>query len=881
VATVRAASPLDQEIVRKFFHELAPESRYRRFFSPSDPPADVISRLCGLPGAGQGVTLLAMRSLAGEERLIGTASYIRVEEGVAEVAFAVDDHFGHLGIATGLLERLAALASDAGFTRFRATTLAENAPMLRVFRDSGFTIKSKLDGSCVEVELALTPSARSVAAYEQREHLATAASIRPLLHPESVAIVGVSRDPRGLGRRVFDALVAAGYQGRLYPVNVRADEIAGVKVHRSVRNLPHGVDLAVIAVPREAVLETIDDCAAAAVKAAVVITAGFAEVGPAGWELQQKLLDKVRGYGMRMIGPNCMGLLNTSLKLNASFSPIVPPSGRIALSSQSGALGLAILSLARERQIGLSTFVSVGNKADVSGNDLMQYWEDDPSTGVILLYLESFGNPRRFVRLARRIGHKKPIIALKAGRSRAGRRAAGSHTAALAASEVAVDALFRQSGVIRAETIDEMFDIAACLDSQPLPAGRRVAIVTNAGGPGILAVDACEAAGLSVPELDAPTRQRLAEFLPAVATLGNPVDMVASAGADEYRKCIEVALSADEIDALIVIYAPIDSDRSGATLAAIREAVAAGRRGKGKDKPVLACLMAEAGHRAPLDASGERIPTYAFPENAVRALGKITTYATWRTQPPGLFWSFDDIRADEARALCQEILETRGDTWLTPDEWRRVASAFGLPIVPGILAHNAEEAGAVASTLGFPVAAKLSSRGIIHKSDVDGVRLNLGSADAAAAAFEEILASAHKHGVADKLDGVLFQPMVVGGTEMIVGLVDDPLFGSLVGVGMGGILVEALGTVRFRIAPLTDRDTDELLAEVRSTGLLDGYRGRPRADVDALTEVILRVSRLAEEIPEILEVDLNPVTVLPAAQGCRIVDARVRVGRNS
>src|SRR4029453_5485695 len=482
-------------------------------------------------------------------------------DAVAEVAFAVDDNFGHLGIATGLLERLAALGSDAGFTRFRATTLAENRAMLQVFHDSGFTIKSKLDGSCVEVELALTPSARSVAAIEQREHLATAASIRPLLHPESVTVVGVSRDSRGLGRRIFESLVTSGYQGRLYAVNAHTNEIAGVKVYRSVRDLPHGIDLAIVAVPRNAVLEVIDDCAAAAVKSTVVISAGFAEIDPEGWEQQQRLLDKVRGYGMRMIGPNCMGVLNTSLKLNASFSPIVPPSGRIALSSQSGALGLAILSLARKRQIGFFTFLTnekkkkgVAHKVAVSGNDLLQYWEDDPAPRVVLLYLESFGNPRRFVRLARRIGQKKPIVALKAGRTRAGRRAAGSHTAALAASEVAVDALFRQSGVIRADTIDEMFDIGASPDPQPLPSGRRVAILTNAGGPGILAVDACEAAGLAVPEFAETTRQRLAEFLPPVATLTNPVDMVASAGPEEYRHAIAATLDAEEVDALIVIY---------------------------------------------------------------------------------------------------------------------------------------------------------------------------------------------------------------------------------------------------------------------------------------------------------------------------------------
>jgi acetate---CoA ligase (ADP-forming) len=881
VAAVRPATPTDQESLRTFFHELSPESRYLRFLSPAEPPAVVVSRLCGFADASEGVTLLAVRSAAGQERLIGTASYIRTGDAVAEVAFAIDDAFGHRGIATGLLERLAALASEVGFSRFQATTLFENTAMMSVFRDSGFTIKSKLEGSCLEVELALTPSARSVAIYQEREHLATAASIRPLLRPDSVAVLGVSRNPSGIGRRIFDALVATGYRGHVYPVNARADEIGGVKAYRSVRDVPLGVDLAIIAVPRDAVFEAIDDCAAAKVKSVLVITAGFAEIGAAGRTLQQKLLDKVRGYGMRMIGPNCMGLLNTSILLNASFSPIFPPLGRIALSSQSGALGIAIVSLAAERQMGLSAFVSVGNKADVSSNDLLQYWEDDPSTDVILLYLESFGNPRRFVRLARRIGQKKPIVALKAGRSRAGHRAAGSHTAALAASEVAIEALFTQSGVIRADTIDEMFDVAACLESQPLPAGRRVAVVTNAGGPGILAVDACEAAGLIVAEFSEATRRRLAERLPTLATVANPIDMVASAGADEYRHCIEIALAAEDVDALIVIFTPVDSRRGIATLAAIREGIAAGRVSGAKSKPILACLMAEAGQPIPLDAAGERIPVYRFPENAARALGKVAAYATWRAQPPGLFWDFNDIRASEGRDLCRQILDKRGEDWLTADEWRQVASAFGLPTVPGSCVHSADEAAAVAADVGFPVAAKLSSTQIIHKSDIDGVRLNVASAEAVRAAFNELIAAAGQHGLADPALSVLIQPMIVGGSEMIVGLVEDPLFGPLVGVGPGGVFVEALGAVRFRIAPLTDHDAEGLLAEIRRTRLLDGYRGRPRGDVDALLDLVLRVSRLAEEIPEIVELDLNPVIVLPVGQGCRIVDARIKVVRGT
>jgi acyl-CoA synthetase (NDP forming) len=505
-----------------------------------------------------------------------------------------------------------------------------------------------------------------------------------------------------------------------------------------MRDVPPGVDLAVIAVPRDRVLTVVDDCAAVGVKSVVVITAGYAEAGEDGRAHQQALVDRVRGYGMRMVGPNCMGLLNANpaRRLNASFSPLFPKPGHLGLSSQSGALGLAILALAAERGLGLSTFVSVGNKADVSSNDLLEYWEEDDATHVILLYLESFGNPRRFARLARRIGRTKPIVAVKAGRTRAGSRAAGSHTAALAANDAAVEALCRQSGVIRADTIDEMFDVAACLDSQPLPAGRRVAVVTNAGGPGIMAVDACEANGLTIPTFSAATRARLATFLPPAACTGNPVDMVASAGPDEYRQAIEVALADAEIDALLVIFAPVDVRQSQATLAAIRQGIANARQGNATAKPVLACVMADAGRPQSLEVGNERIPAYAFPENAVSALAKVAAYAEWRTQPPGLLWGFDDDYANEARGICRDAAEARGEDWLTDEELRRVLNAFRLPIVASAIACTAEEAAASAAVLGFPVVVKIRSHSVQHKTEIGGVVVNLQTADAVKQAFD-------------------------------------------------------------------------------------------------------------------------------------------------
>jgi len=815
VAGVRRSRQDDRAAMRRFFHELSPESLRRRFFTASEPADALVDRLCDSSDEQRSVTLIAERTLAGDTRIIAVGSYIATTDAAAEAAFAVDDRLQGQGLATELLERLAVIAAGHGFRRFDATTLADNYAMLGVFRDSGFEVRSKSASGAIEVTLNLIPSAEGVVAAEARRRRSTAASLRPVLEPRAVAVIGASRDAAGIGRRILDALIGAGFSGPVYPVNPAATEIAGLPAYGSVRDVPGAVDLGIIAVPRDRVLAVVDDCAAAGVKSLVVITAGYAEAGDEGHARQQELVERVRGYGMRMIGPNCMGVLNASpaMRLNASFSPLFPPSGPVGLSSQSGAFGLAILALASNRGVGLSTFVSVGNKADVSSNDLLEYWEEDDKTRVILLYLESFGNPRRFARLARRIGRSKPIVAVKAGRSRTSSRAAGSHTAALAAGDAAVDALFHQAGVIRADTIDEMFDIAACLDAQPLPVGRRVAIVTNAGGPGILAVDACEAAGLSVVSFSAKTREQLAAFLPACASTGNPVDMVASAGPDEYRRVIEIALADTETDALIVIYAPVDVRKSAATIAAIREGIAAARRAGAAQKPILACVMADPGRPQPLDIEGERVPVYEFPENAVRALAKVAAYAAWRVQPPGLLWGFDDVHPEEARAICRGAIAARGEDWLTDEETRRVLHAFGLPLA------------------------------------------------------------------VNTVDGVAIQPMPGAGVETMIGVAADRLFGPLVAFGLGGTLVELMGDVRFRIAPLTDRDADELLHEIRGFPLLQGFRGRPPADIEALRDVLLRVSRLADEIPEIVELDLNPVIALPDGDGCRIVDARIKVGR--
>ena len=891
VVSVRLSVAEDREQIRQFFHRLSPESRRKRFFTPTEPAVSLIDQMADSSAPARGLTLIASRLHDEELRFVAVASYIAVNATAAEVAFAVDDELQGRGISTALLERLAVLAMRAGFERFRASTFADNHAMLEVFRDSGFEIRSKTSAGVVDLQLSLTPSADSIRFAEERSRQATARSLLPLLAPTAIAVIGASRDPASIGRRVFDGLRAGGYTHPVYPVNPKCSDLDGVPCYASARDLPSGTDMAVIAVPATAVLGVVDDCAAAGVKSLVVISAGFAEASDDGRALQRTLVERVRNRGLRMVGPNCMGVLNAgeSVRMNASFSPIMPEPGRVALLSQSGALGIAIIDLARDRHVGLSTFVSVGNKADVSGNDLLQYWEGDPDTSVILLYLESFGNPRRFARLARRVGRQKPIVALKAGRTNAGVRAASSHTAALAASDVAVNALFEQSGVIRADTIDEMFDIAACLEAQPLPQGARVAIVTNAGGPGILAVDACVAAGLQVSEFTDATRKRLQSFLRPEANISNPVDMIASAGPEEYRRTVEAVLADEEVDSLIVLYTPVDPRTAPETLAGIRSGIAAGRAAGGRPRPVLACVMAETDKREPLEISVastsdqqrsvERVPTYAFPENAARALGKIATYSAWRAQPPALYWSFDDIRVQDARSLCRSVIATRGSSWLTPEETRRLLNDFGLPLLPTVLSRSADEAAALAALFGYPVVAKLQMGSLLHKSDVGGVHVDLTSERAVRNAFRDLTALASQHGSPNAAagEGVVIQPMITGGVETMIGVTDEKVFGSLVAFGLGGIHVEVLGDVRFRVAPLTDKDVDDLLHGIRGYKLLQGYRGHPPADIDALRELLLRVSCLAEEVPELVELDLNPVIALPPGNGCRIVDARARV----
>ena len=820
------------------------------------------------------LTLIAMRSVDGETRVVGAAGYRVTEPGQADIALGVDEAFRGKGLASRLVERLALAAAGQDICRLTAHAGKGSEALLEVLRRSGFSLGERKEAKGIDIDLAVLPDAEAGRRSELRDRLATRASMRPFFHPRAVAVIGASRDPESLGYRTLHALVLNRFQGPVYAINPKAPSIGAIPAYPNVRSLPQPVDLAIVLVPKQHVTAVVEDCAAAGVRAVVVITAGFAETGEEGRARQDELLAVVRANGMRMVGPNCMGLLNADpqVRLAATFAPVFPPAGNVAMSSQSGALGLAILATADQLGIGLSTFVSVGNKADVSSNDLMQYWEDDERTDVILLYVESFGSPRRFARIARRVARKKPIVAVKSGRTGAGKLAAGSHTAALAESDVAVDALFRQTGVMRAATLEEMFDMALVLSSQPLPRGKRVAILTNAGGPAILCADACEGQGLQITDLSAPVRAALAAFLPEEASTRNPVDMIASADADDYRRALEVLLRADEVDALILIYAPIEAAQIGPVEAALHEVLGA----VGREKPVITCLMGEGG-RGQSRGLRRGIPSYVFPEDAALVLGRVTAYAAWRREPEGRWPEFQDCEAPAARALCRRILAERGATWLRAEEVREVFQLCGLPLVAQRVAGSAEDAIAAAQELGFPVVLKLIAQDLVHKTDVGGVQLDLRDADAVRNAFYTMRGRLEDAGEAARFQGVLVQPFVHGGVEVIVGATEDPVFGSLVAFGLGGIHVEVLGDVVFRVAPITDVDAQEMVQGIRGRKLLTGYRGRPAADEAAIGDVLLRISSLVDEVPEIDDLDINPMLAMAPGEGCRILDARIHV----
>jgi acyl-CoA synthetase (NDP forming) len=704
-------------------------------------------------------------------------------------------------------------------------------------------------------------------------------SLKRFFYPRHIAVVGASRNPTGIGHRIIESLQQGGFPGSIIPVNPKGTAIAGLPVFSSLRTVPGPVDLVIIAVPSDLVLSVIDDCAAKRVPAVVLITAGFAETGGSGISLEERLREEVRRHGIRLIGPNCFGLMNLdpAVRLNATYTPAIPPTGRVALASESGGMGLAVVTAAGRLHLGLSSFVSVGNHADVTVNDLLEYWEQDRATDVILLYLETIVDPHRFRLIAERVGKKKPIVVMKAGRTQVGQSAAGSHTAALATNETAVDALFTQCGAIRAKTLEDFLALATGLSNQQLPSDRRIGILTNSGGPGVLCADSCAAEGLTVPELSKETQSSLAAFLPPTAALNNPVDVIGFATQDQHALAIAAMLNANEIDALIIVHVSVRAEDNPPVAAGILQGIQAARRTIGKNKPVYICWMAEGDLDRTFTVDGETIPTYPHPEIPARIVSHAVDYDNWRRQPLGQVPIYTDADLEAARLICTKALSERGSGWLTTEETRAILGAMNLPLAQGAVATSAEEAVKLAQKIGYPVAVKLASHRIVHKTEVGGVHLNLADDQAVRNSFEAIRAKLAQAGKMDAMEGVLVQPMLSVGVEVMVGMSRDPLFGPLIAFGLGGIHVEILGDVQFRLAPLTGQDAEEMIRGIKGCRLLTGYRGRPAVDLKAIEDVLLRISHLVKAIPEISELDLNPIFALPEGQGCRIVDARIRI----
>ncbi len=865
---IRVMRPSDEPGLCALLTSLSEESRWLRFYclQNSSGIAAEAHREANLDHA---FGLVACSGT--DERVVGHAFYAVVGEQRAEVAFTIANDFQGRGLGSILLGQLAQVASANGIEIFEAEVVAANHRMLHVFRASGFPIEVNAKAGQLHVVFPTSFTAEARQQFERRESIAAVNALKLFFEPRAVAVIGASRQRGTIGGEILHNLLSYGFKGPVYPVNPSASEIQYVKSYPTIEAVPGPVDLAVIVVPAEKVIEVTNSCALKGVKALVVISAGFSETGSEGKALQAELVSVCRGAGMRLIGPNCMGIANTnpSVLLDATFAPGIPPTGRVGFSSQSGALGLAIMEFASSLGLGISTFVSVGNKADISGNDLLRYWESDDDTDVILLYLESFGNPKKFSEIARRVGRKKPIAVVKSGRSAAGARATSSHTGALiAASDVTVDALFRQAGVVRTDTLAELFDVASLLSNQPLPNGRRVGIITNAGGPAILCADACEARGLEVPVLSDDSQARLRAFLPPGASVGNPVDMIASAPAEHYRKAIEIVGTDENVDSLIVIFTPPLVTRADDVAKSIVEAA----QQLDRNKPLLSVFLSA--HEAPkeLETETRRIPSYAFPETAAIALARATRYRQWRDRRDTYPARFADIRTDEAAAVIAAAL-ARGEGWLTPDEVAKICSCYGLPLIEQRVVSDVEAAATAAAEIGGEIALKAIAPGLVHKTEAGAVRLHLDGAEAVRVAAREMSERLGLQGHSPA--GFVVQQMARRGVEMLVGVVHDPQFGPVVACGAGGVQVELLKDVSVRLTPLSNEDASEMIRELKTYPLLKGFRGSVPGDVAALEDGLLRVSAMVEDIPQIAELDCNPFVVHDT--GATILDARIRV----
>jgi acyl-CoA synthetase (NDP forming)/GNAT superfamily N-acetyltransferase len=841
IVTIRPVTGEDADALARLYERASPASLRLRFFAQPGRAALAaeVARLTRPASAGH-AALAAELSGA----LVGVASYERDKptDLTAEFAVFVDDAAQGRGIGTLLLEHLATHAGRHGIEALHGQVLSDNARMLTVARDLTAHASGRWADGELRVSVTTAADGAALAAIDARDRTAERASLRPLLAPRSVAVVGAGRKPGGVGHEVLKGLVDYGFTGPVYAVNPHASAVAGVPAYPSLAQLPGPAELLVIAVPADQVSTVLREAAGAGTHAAVVLSAGFSETGQAGRASQAELVRIARAAGIRLVGPNCLGVVNTdpAVRLDASFVPEPPRPGGLALASQSGAVGIAVLEHASRAGCGISAFVSLGNKADVSGNDLLAYWYDDPAVSAVALYLESFGNPRKFARVARALARRKPVLAVFSGRSAAGKRAGASHTAAAASPQVAVDTLFAQAGVVRAGNLGELIDAARMLTDQPLPAGNRLAVIGNAGGANVLAADAAEAEGLRLPA--------------EVAGLPNPLDLGAGATPAALRESLTAIVDSGQIDAVLAIVASTRTNDP----AALRDAIAAVTDAH-PDLPAAMVLLGP-GQTAAVGKRG--VPVYEMPERAVRALGHATRYADWRRTPLGSRPALSGVDATTVR----EIVTAAAPGWQPYRTTAAILSGYGIPLLAARTATTEPEAVEAAEALGYPVALKAADPDLVHKSELGAVRLHLTDPAAVRQAYQA---------VATVSTEVLVQPMAAAGVELVAGIVHDPLFGSLVMAGLGGIHTDLLADRAYRLVPLTDLDAARMWRSLRGAPLLTGYRGAQPADTTAVEDLLLRLGRLAEDLPDIAELDLNPVLAGP--DGVVAIDAKLRL----
>jgi acetate---CoA ligase (ADP-forming) len=686
-------------------------------------------------------------------------------------------------------------------------------------------------------------------------------------NPDGVAVVGASPDPTKLGYAVLNNVIQYGYPGNIFPINPKAPEILGHKAYPSVLDVPDNVDLVVILVPAKAVPGVLEECGQKGVRGAVIISAGFRETGPQGKALEQQLIETARKYGIRIVGPNVLGIIDTVTPLNASFAAGMPRRGRIAFMSQSGALCTSVLDMALGQGTGFSRFYSIGNKADLNEIDFLRAWSVDPETSVIVGYLEGIANGPEFIKVARTVTRSKPIVAIKSGTTNAGSRAVSSHTGTLAGSERAYDAAFKQCGIIRAGSVQDLFDIAQAFARQPLPKSEAVAVITNAGGPGIMASDAIERAGMRLAQLAQETRETLRAALPAAASAANPIDVLGDAPADRYALAIEKALKDPNVGMVLVVLTPQTSTQIPETARAL------GELSKNQEKPVFAAFMGDLAIRPGVEVlNGYHVPNYQVPERAVEAMVSMWHYVQWLNTPE-LEVEPLDVDKTAVRAVLDRV-RAEGRVTIGDAEARDILGAYRIPLPKSVVAATPDDAVAAAEQIGYPVVMKIASPDILHKTDIGAVKLNISSASEVRDAFDLLVYRSKRHMPDAMIWGCQVQQMVKGGREVIIGMNRDPQFGPLLMYGLGGIYVEALKDVTFRVAPIDRRQAREMLPEIRSFNLLRGVRGEKPADLEAVADTLVRVSRLVTDFPEIVEMDINPLMVFPAGQGVLGIDAR-------